>query len=89
MSSCSLPWRMISSASSRLVGLRVLLRFEGLVEEMEHRNDFRAIRRPLTLNYIAEGGDQNRPALEFRSCRSVSQAVERTHAVYLAGEVDL
>ena len=88
MWSCSLHWRMISSASSRFVGLRVFPLFEGFLEDMEHRNVLRAIRCPLTLDYIAESGDKNRLSIEINSNRAATQAVKRTYSVCLAGEVD-
>jgi len=60
-----------------------------MVEDMEHRDVFRAIRRPLAFDYIAESGDQNRSPFEISTNRPAPQTVKRTHSVYLAGEVDL
>lgn len=89
VSSRSLASRMASRASSRLVGLRVLLLFEGSLEDMKHRNVLRAIRIPLTSNNISEGGNENRAATDLDSGCPAAETVERSDPVYLAGEIHL
>ena len=80
---------MASRASSRLVGFRGFLFFEGSLEDMEHREVLRAIGLPLTLDDINQGRYQDGLAADVERNRFTAQAVEGTGAVDLAGEIDL